>query len=394
MTKLYKLSFEFERGNSMVKASGITMETKGLFLLTTDSWATPVAEILKENSINFINVSKDDLRDKSIYRTPKLKLPRNKVDLLKEELNLKVTRTESKADYIITSESFITDSIENSWTRCITKDDLNNLLNDVRFSVLFTDQAFLDLKNILPEEGVFQINANGYWGDNISTKSAGDLVALYRDRTPGNNKYTWYIKEHLVNDYNAIASATNLVKDTRIVELCNSNLHVMTEEEFKSFNTIFTESTSDDDKAMALEMMANCNLDKCMDKVAFLYYMNYDFVRYCKNWNHINVKALRKVLPVPTSNHEYSNYYERLLKFLIDEKQLTEFIVKHILAKIVTLGLNRFGFGKGMFELDPEDIKIADKYKSAIIKNESGADIIDNVLAGDILRGSNDDLLF
>ena len=98
MTKLYKLSFEFERGNSKVKTTGITMETKGLFLLTTDSWATPVAEILKENSINFINVSKDDLRDKSIYRTPKLKLPRNKVDLLKEELNLKVTRTERKAD--------------------------------------------------------------------------------------------------------------------------------------------------------------------------------------------------------------------------------------------------------------------------------------------------------
>ena len=390
MTKLYKLNFGFERGNSKVKTGGITIETKGQFLLTTDSWYTPTAEILQENSINFINVSKDDLRDKSIYRTPKLKLPRNKVDLLKEELNLKVTRSESKADYIITSESFITDSIENSWTRCITKDDLNNLLNDVRFSVLFTDQAFLDLKNTLPEEGVFQINANGYWGDNISTNTSNDLVALYRDRAPGKNKYTWYIKESLVNDYNAIASATNLVKDTRIVELCNSNLHVMTEEEFKSFNTIFNESTSDDDKAMALEMMANCNLDKCMDKVAFLYYMNYNVVRYCKNWNHINVKALRKVLPIPNNNHEYTQYYEKLIKFLIGEKQLTKFIVKNILVMIVSLGLNRFGFGKGMFELDPEDIKIADKYKSAIIKNESGADIIDNILAGDILTGSDD----
>jgi hypothetical protein len=221
----------------------------------------------------------------------------------------------------------------------------------------------------------------------------GYLTALYRDLTPGKNKYTWYIKENLVNDYKAIASTTNLIKDTRIVELCNSNLHVMTEEEFKSFNTIFEESTSDDDKAMALEMMANCNLDKCMDKVAFLYYMNFNVIRYCKNWNHINVKALRKVLPVPSNNHEYTHYYEKLIKFLIDEKQLTEFIVKNILVKIVSLGLNRFGFGQGMFELDPEDIKIADKYKSAIIKNESGANIIDNILAGDILRGS-DDLLF
>jgi hypothetical protein len=141
---------------------------------------------------------------------------------------------------------------------------------------------------------------------------------------------------------------------------------------------------------MALEMMANCNLDKCMDKVAFLYYMNFNVIRYCKNWNHINVKALRRVLPIPNNNHEYTLYYEKLIKFLIGEKQLTEFIVKNILVMIVSLGLNRFGFGKGMFELDPEDIKIADKYKSAIIKNESGADIIDNILAGDILRGSDD----
>jgi hypothetical protein len=393
MTKLYEIHFNFDRGCSKVKTGGIKLETKGQFLLTTDSWSTPINEIIKEEKINFINVSKDDLRDKSIYRTPKLKLPRNKVDLLKEECNLKVTRNKDKADYIITSENFITDSIANTWTRCITKDDLNNLLNDVRFSVLFTDQAFLHLKNILPQEGVFQINANGSWGDNLSFKSASDLTALYRDLTPGKNKYTWYIKENLVNDYKAIASTTNLIKDTRIVELCNSNLHVMTEEEFKSFNTIFEESTSDDDKAMALEMMANCNLDKCMDKVAFLYYMNFNVIRYCKNWNHINVKALRKVLPVPSNNHEYTHYYEKLIKFLIDEKQLTEFIVKNILVKIVSLGLNRFGFGQGMFELDPEDIKIADKYKSAIIKNESGANIIDNILAGDILRGS-DDLLF
>ena len=390
MTKLYKLSFEFEKGNSKVRTGSIELETKGQFLLTTDSWSTPIAEIVKEENINFINVSKDDLRDKSIYRTPKLKLPRNKVDLLKEECNLKVTRSESKADYIITSESFITDSIENLWARCITKDDLNDLLNDVRFSVLFTDQAFLHLKNILPEEGVFQINANSSWSCGTSSKAANDLMTLYKDRTSGKNKYTWYIKETLVNDYNTIASATNLIKDTRIVELCNSNLHVMTEEEFKSFNTIFKESTSDDDKSMALEMMANCNLDKCMDKVAFLYYMNFNTIRYCKNWNHINVKALRKVLPVPNNNHEYTQYYEKLIKFLIDEKQLTEFIVKNILVKIVTLGLNRFGFGKGMFELDPEDIKIADKYKSAIIKNESGADIIDNILAADILTGLDD----
>ena len=68
----------------------------------------------------------------------------------------------------------------------------------------------------------------------------------------------------------------------------------------------------------------------------------------------------------------------------------SEFIVKEILALIVNQGVRRFGFNKGMFELDPQDIKISEKYRSAIVKNESGENIIDTILAGDILSGSDD----
>ena len=205
-----------------------------------------------------------------------------------------------------------------------------------------------------------------------------------------NNKYTWYVKKNMYADYKAITSCNNLVKDTRIVELCNSNLHVLSEEEFKSFNTIFKESSSNDDKSMALEMMANCNLDKCLDKVAFLYYMHYETLRCCKNWNHINVKTLRKALIDPGYSDDVSIYYEKLSKFLIEKNMFSEFIVKEILALIVNQGIRRFGFNKGMFELDPQDIKISEKYKSAIVKNESGENIIDTILAGDILSGSDE----
>ncbi len=388
MSKLYKINMRLQDREKEFSYPNIWIETIGHFIVSSDTWNLPIKEILKEESISFIDVSKNDLKNKSLYRTSKIKLPRNKLDLLKTELGLSVTRSMDKCDYIVTSESFITDTVTNSWSRLLTLDDVEKLFASNAFKCMIPDHVIIPFIQLLPDDGVFQLEFDHSWGHNMQSRinRMQDLVK----QACSNNKYTWYVKKNMYADYKAITSCNNLVKDTRIVELCNSNLHVLSEEEFKSFNTIFKESSSDDDKSMALEMMANCNLDKCLDKVAFLYYMHYETLRCCKNWNHINVKTLRKALIDPRYSVDVSIYYEKLSKFLIEKNMFSEFIVKEILALIVTQGTRHFGFNKGMFELDPQDIKISEKYKSAIVKNESGENIIDTILAGDILSGSDD----
>ena len=42
-----------------------------------------------------------------MYRTDKIKLPRNKVELLKDKYNVAITRNKAKADYIVTSNNKI-----------------------------------------------------------------------------------------------------------------------------------------------------------------------------------------------------------------------------------------------------------------------------------------------
>jgi hypothetical protein len=371
--------------------TNMTVQTIGHFIVTSNSWNLPIKEILKEEGVSFVDVSKNDLKNKSLYRTSKIRLPRNKLDLLKTELGLSVTRSMDKCDYIVTSESFITDAVTNSWGKFLTLDDVEKLFASNAFKSMIPDHVSIPFTQLLPDDGVFELNFDHSWGHSMQNEinSMQNLVREIDSR----DRYTWYVKENMYKDYKAITSCGNLVKDSRIVELCNSNLHVLSEEEFKSFNTIFKESSSDDDKSMALEMMANCNLDKCLDKVTFLYYMHYETLRCCKNWNHINVKTLRKALIDPRYSDDVSIHYEKLSKFLIEKNMFSEFIVKEILALIVNQGIRRFGFNQGMFELDPQDIKISEKYKSAIVKNESGENIIDTILAGDILSGS-DNLLF
>lgn len=388
MSKLYKINMRLNEAQKEFSYPNMVVETIGQFIVSSDSWNLPIKEILKEESVSFINVSKNDLKNKSLYRTSKIKLPRNKLDLLKTELGLSVTRSMDKSDYIVTSESFITDAVTNSWSKFLTLDDVEKLFASNAFKCMIPDHVIVPFIQLLPDDGVFELNFDHSWGHKMQNEvnRMHDLVK----QAGSSNKYTWYVKESMYADYKAITSCNNLVKDTRIVELCNSNLHVLSEEEFKSFNTIFKESSSDDDKSMALEMMANCNLDKCLDKVTFLYYMYYETLRCCKNWNHINVKTLRKALIDPRYSDDVSIHYEKLSKFLIEKNMFSEFIVKEILALIVNQGIRRFGFNKGMFELDPQDIKISEKYKSAIVKNESGENIIDTILAGDILGGSDD----
>ena len=388
MSKLYKINMRLNEAQKEFSYTNMTVETLGQFIVSSDSWNLPIKEILKEESVSFINVSKNDLKNKSLYRTSKIKLPRNKLDLLKTELGLSVTRSMDKCDYIVTSESFITDAVTNSWSKFLTLDDVEKLFASNAFKCMIPDHVIVPFIQLLPDDGVFELNFDHSWGHKMQNEvnRMHDLVK----QVGSNNKYTWYVKESMYADYKAITSCNNLVKDSRIVELCNSNLHVLSEEEFKSFNTIFKESSSDDDKSMALEMMANCNLDKCLDKVTFLYYMHYETLRCCKNWNHINVKTLRKALIDPRYSDDVSIHYEKLSKFLIEKNMFSEFIVKEILALIVNQGIRRFGFNKGMFELDPQDIKISEKYKSAIVKNESGENIIDTILAGDILSGTDE----
>jgi hypothetical protein len=48
-----------------------------------------------------------------------------------------------------------------------------------------------------------------------------------------------------------------------------------------------------DNRALALEMLANCNIDKSFDVVSGIYWWYYDWLKTANNWNTVNVKAMR-----------------------------------------------------------------------------------------------------
>ena len=84
--------------NNKLKASAIEFcKLDSMWMFKKDGWHIDL-EDLHELGIPAFDDSAIDLQDKKIYRFPKITLPRQKVDLLKEKHNVKVIRDIEKSD--------------------------------------------------------------------------------------------------------------------------------------------------------------------------------------------------------------------------------------------------------------------------------------------------------
>ena len=103
-----KISNETLTSSTKYKIPGhaINVSTDGVVLGESSNHWRLVPADRKSIGLDFNNDS-IDLTDKKIYRYPKLTLPRNKVNLLKDKFNLKLVRDPDKADYHIVSNKFI-----------------------------------------------------------------------------------------------------------------------------------------------------------------------------------------------------------------------------------------------------------------------------------------------
>ena len=100
---------------------------------------------VEEHKIN--KVTKSDLVDKSIFRYPKIKLPRDKVDLLKQSCNLKVTRNSKSADYHVITADMMKKMSNTKYLTDITLNEMKLELAELDHKIATTslqNQSFLE----------------------------------------------------------------------------------------------------------------------------------------------------------------------------------------------------------------------------------------------------------
>lgn len=379
MRERYKLqinTYDEYWENNKLKASAIEFcKLDSMWMFKKDGWHIDLKD-LHEVGIPAFDDSAIDLQDKKIYRFPKITLPRQKVDLLKEKYNCKVIRDASKADISIVSMKLFDSIIEREWTSSIAFQDVFQILVHMKEIDMLSDGALVKLQEFLgtaPTTAQINFKINKHWNSQTAfiTKTVNDLEQWIRDEHLDNdgNGHDWYLSEKNYVAFNNLKDNTSqIVLDTQISNIIDSELAVIDNTEYKNMYDMIT-SSDIDNRSLALELLANCNIEKSFDVVSELYYWNYDWIKATTNWNSVNVKTMRNRLKAYEGGHGTSGIhsFNNYLTLLAKDRKLTTYAVNKTREKLLnTLMGNIVGPEASVFKVDLENLYIADEIKSKI----------------------------
>ena len=377
MKKIYKLSVNGDLNgyfSKIAEKGWFNMELlDDMHLSDTDNWSIQNEDI-KNIGLGHLKPSSNsiNLQDKTIYRYPKLNLPRQKVDLLKDKFNVKITRNSDVADIHVISHQFIESLLTFEWSRNITFKKWYAICLDLKEQNLLSDEALDELRIVLSSmdrNSIVQI-PNFY---NTATtgflNSLSDILHIRREQLQQGRHII--LKPNQFKDFNDVINSKAVVAfDTDISEIIYSDLAVISNEEYDRIEAMAT-SNDIDNRTLVLEMLANCNIEKSFDVVSGIYWWHYDWLKDTNNWNTVNVKAIRMLLKKYEGGHSISNLYSFnvYIKNLYEDRKLTKFAIDKTREKLLnTLLSPSVGPCSEVFKVALENLVLTDKYNN--ITNE------------------------
>ena len=128
-------------------------------------------------------------------------------------------------------------------------------------------------------------------------------------------------------------------------------------------------SSDRDNRSLAVEMIANCNVEKSFNVVSGLYWWYYDFFKDSNNWTSVNVKSLRTRMKDYEGGHNTSNMYafNQYIKNLAKDGKLTRFAIDKTRNLLMNTILKDIcGKSNDIFKVDLENLYIADEIEEMI----------------------------
>lgn len=363
-------------GKERLDISCFSLEEDGYYFGRAKYWY-PDSDVIDLLSIVTSNKT-IDLQDKKIYRYPNLELPRQKVDLLKTKFNVKIIRDPKLADIHVISDKLIANLINLDWGSSLTYSEMYEVFKTLKDHDHLTEKGLDKCKEILSI-----VEKDAY----INIRVIKDFRYTFSISDFISNKISNFdrdgIRDIIIRESNMLLydelynSSALLVKDVEINKIISKDLAVISEDQFDQVSKMIT-SSDKDNRTLATEMLANCNVEESFDIVSFLFFWYYDWFKDTNNWNNINVKTLRKRLESFSGAKDNSRQwsYDHYIQLLQAENKLTDFIVKKTIQKLYdSIIKNTFGCKNNVFAIDIESIYLVDKYKNSIIEKKECTEI-------------------
>lgn len=305
----------------------------------------------------------DTMNNESFYRTPLITLPQNKTSLLKSKYNISIKRDIDKANYLITSDNYYNSLFHSTYDDYIPFYEVKGLLDENKrhyedYSII--EDFFSDIEDHNEDTSKVYIALTLRCGYDIKRKLSNSLRSI----TGYDNKLSkispFILKNESMSD--VIYNHAKVVSDQYIISRCNEDSVILKPEDLKNIATML-KSDDLESAALALEMMANCNIEKSFDKIALMFAFYLDYMKRLHNWNSVNVKSMRKIFKDISQVHYHYTYgFESLIKTLSKKNALTGFAQKVIMKKMYDTTLSRVGLTRenSIFNFKVSDLKLKD----------------------------------
>jgi len=348
----------------------------GMHIYSSNSWEVRAEDMHKLGVPGLVNSV--NLQDKKIYRYPRLDLPRQKVDLLKEKFNCKVIRDVNKADIGIVSMKFFDKLVNREWGKSISYVEMYGILAELKNSDLLSDFALAELRDFMSQtDTTYRVNFQYHkdWGNNdAATQKMYEFIEqIAQANKKEDNGHDWILPKENYAAYDSIVNSNvDLIADTDICSIIDEDLAVISNDKYNDTEKM-VQSSDIDNRSLALEMLANCNIEKSFDVVSGIYYWHYDWLKATTNWNTVNVKAFRKRMKSYEGGHNVQNIFSfnNYLNALAKDRKLTKFAVDSTREKLHTTFLgNTVGPNADVFKVDLASLYINEELTNKIISDD------------------------
>jgi len=374
MKKRYKVEINIQDSNidkdGKLTGEAITWKDEETFLLySSDSWR------VEQKYLNNLGISllkkTVDLQDKKVYRFPNLDLPRQKVDLLKDKFNCKVIRNSDLADIQVVSMKFFDKLITREWGSSSTYIDNYNMFKYLKDQDLLAESALAILRDFIAntdENSNINFKYNKDWRGTIKGDAIYDIIEKYllnnkivNNHGGYNNQHDFVIYKENISAYNNILNSTSeLILDTDLCNIIDEDLAILDSDRYSEIEKMVT-SQDIENRSLALEMLANCNIDKSFDVVSGLYFWHWDWLKATTNWNTVNIKSFKKRMDNYSGSHgtAHIHSFNEYLTLLKEDNKLTKFAIDKTRELLYsTLLSTLLGKEASVFSIDLESLKL------------------------------------
>lgn len=361
--------------NSTALADSINIHEIGHYIGSSEKWNDKLVDKQKEilDIIKFNNIS--NINNKIFFRSPKISLPREKLNLINEKYKSKTTRDINQADYIITSEKYINSLFQFMWDTIYESNDLLTFIPTIKN--LFEDRAYTILMDKLKNypNNYITFNTPYYTSNYRNLPSLLKIQDSLKKLSKKSSGYQIYIKPLNKPIWDEIYNNKHkTILDVKLASLATEDSLIIDTEVFNRLSEMF-KSNDLDNTVLGLEMMANSNIEKSQGFIALLFFMYGDNkFRFSKSWNHVNIKSIRTRFDKYNLNYSRHHVqpYDTFIKKLTEDNGLNNYVMESILDTIYNkIIINQFGFNSNAsFKIDRSALILKNEYKQKCIDTE------------------------